>query len=102
MKILIFLNTGISICAHAWQMMGNKFLTYETEFWCARPNHLLHLTREQWQNMSAPLLEDEFDRCHVFDVEYKRDSIRPSNSTTYRDCEKWEYYNEHFQVQCVP
>ena len=80
-------------------MMSNKFLTYETEFWCARPNHLMHLTPEEWMNMSAPIVQGDFDRCHIFDaVVYKNNSIRPPNTTNHKACNKWEYFNEHFQV----
>ena len=80
-------------------MMSNKFLTYETEFWCARPNHLMHLTPEEWMNMSAPIVQGDFDRCHIFDVPvYKNNSIRPPNTTNHKPCIQWEYFNEHFQV----
>ena len=81
--------------------MSNKFLTYETEFWCARPNHLMHLTPEEWMNMSAPIVQGDFDRCHIFDVVYKNNSIRPPNTTNHKACNQWEYFNEHFQVQAV-
>ena len=84
--------------SHSWQMMANKFYTYKTEYWCARPDNLSHLSSEEWMNMSSPIVDGEFDRCHVFDIKYESHSERPPNITKVKACHRWEYFNEHFQV----
>ena len=84
--------------SHSWQMMANKFYTDKTEYWCARPDNLSHLSSEEWMNMSSPIVDGEFDRCHVFDIKYESHSVRPPNITKVKACDRWEYFNEHFQV----
>ena len=84
--------------SHSWQMMVNKFYTDKTEYWCARPDNLSHLSSEEWMNMSSPIVDGEFDRCHVFDIKYESHSKRPPNITKVKACDRWEYFNEHFQV----
>ena len=84
--------------SHSWQMMANKFYTDKTEYWCARPDNLSHLSPEEWMNMSSPIVDGEFDRCHVFDIKYESHSKRPPNITKVKACDRWEYFNEHFQV----
>ena len=38
---IIYTAIGLSIVIHGWQMFSNKFYTYKTNFWCAKPNSLL-------------------------------------------------------------
>ena len=90
--------SGLSVMSHSWQMMANKFYTDKTEYWCARPDNLSHLSSEEWMNMSSPIVDGEFDRCHVFDIKYESHSKRPPNITKVKACDRWEYFNEHFQV----
>lgn len=89
-----------TITIHAWQMFANKFLTYPTEHWCARPEALRHLDVEEWLNMSAPRTQDGgFDRCRVFsDREFAADSERPEEGAATAECEEWEYDESTFQV----
>ena len=91
-------------------MLSNKWLTYPSDHWCARPSHatggqnLTDLSVEQWRNISAPLLSDGmFDKCSMFDVEYSADMARPDEDTTpVVPCKNgWEYDTSVFQVQCI-
>ncbi len=50
----------------AFSGLGTKFLTYDVEYWCSRPNNLTDMPVENWLNISAPYLPDvtppTFDR----------------------------------------
>ena len=93
---------SLTICMHSWQSMSNKFYTYPTEFWCARPENLANISVEEWQNLSAPIriVDDKpvFDRCEIFNVNYTNINERPDNNTPTISCKGWEYNTTHFQV----
>ena len=90
----------ISIAVHCWMMMSNKWLTYKTDHWCARPAGLDDLTREQWLNLSSPILADgSFDKCHMFDLNYNETFERPDEGFPVIPCSNWEYDESIFQVQ---
>lgn len=96
---------GVTAIFHGWQMMSNKFLTFNSDYWCAPPEAILNGTGaypvEQWINISTPLdMEGNFDFCHVFDVDY--DSFqqdRPDENTPIRSCSHWNYDKSLFQVR---
>ena len=52
-----------------------------------------------WLNLSAVLLDDKYDRCNVFDVEFTELGKRPEEDTKQRECEEWEYDTTEFQVK---
>ena len=96
----VYLIMGITISMHTWQMMGNKFFTYKTDYYCTRPENLQHLTIESWLNLSSPFTENgEFDHCQIFDIDYDSVAVRPEESTQTKLCTSWEYHNEYFQVR---
>ena len=39
-QLLTFSVLSLSITTHSLQMLANKWLTYDTPHWCARPRHL--------------------------------------------------------------
>ena len=83
-------------------MLSNKFYTYETEFWCARPKSQSDLSVSKWLNLSSPLNnhndESQFDHCSQFDVDFKNVSIRPKENTSTVLCNSWEYSTKPFDV----
>ena len=83
---------GLSIVIHCWQMMANKFYTYQTDFWCARPQSFQNHTQDQWRNLSAPKILDEYDRCAIFEMDYSYSNlvVRPGENTSLRHCNAWE------------
>ena len=90
---------GLSLSIHCWQMMVNKFYTYKTDFWCARPDSHRHLSVEEWRNISAPRILEEYDQCFVYDVDYNSTWLRPHENTTTKPCISWEYDTEYFDVR---
>jgi len=54
---------GLSSIVSAFSGLGTKFLTYEVDFWCSRPDEL-NVSVAEWLNMSAPMIadSDKFDR----------------------------------------
>ena len=96
---IVYFTLGISISLHCWQSLANKFYTYPTDYWCARPENLTDLSVEKWLNLSSPLNEDgKFDRCFVFDVDYEKLTKRPEDGTPVIKCSKWEYDAHYFDV----
>ena len=80
-------------------LFSNKFLTAKVDFWCSVPEGL-NLTKEQWQNISSPTLENgKFDQCNVFDLNYTDESIRPSDNSAIRSCQSWSYDSSTFEVR---
>ena len=56
--------SGLSIMIHGWQMLANKWLTWENDHWCSRSGAHTKLDSRAWINISAPMLNNgEFDRC---------------------------------------
>ena len=86
-------------------MMSNKFYTYKTDFWCARPKTHTNFSIETWRNLSTPYIiegkETKFDNCKIFDVNYNSISERPENNTKTILCESWEYDTTLFDVSIV-
>ena len=97
---MIWIVTGLSIIIHGWQSMANKFLTHNTDHWCARPDLYSNLSLQEWANISSPILTDgQFDRCNIYDFDYSNSGIqRPDESWPTIPCTRWEYVAEHFQV----
>ena len=55
---------GLSAIVMAFSGLGTKFLTYDVDYWCERPNGL-NVSVDNWLNMSAPFLDEsrtDFDR----------------------------------------
>ena len=92
---------GLSLMIHCWQMMVNKFYTYKTDFYCARPPDLNHWSLDQWRNLSAPKVLDDYDRCTTFHVNYSTIEIRPQENTTLLSCNAWEYDTEYFEQTII-
>lgn len=94
---IIYCVMGLTISMHCWQMMSNKFLTYPTEYWCARPASQTNLSIDQWLNFSAPLKnEADFDKCMIFDVDYNATKQRPEATEKVVECQHWEYKVDNF------
>ena len=89
--------TGI---IHGCQIMANKFLTYPVEHWCKRPKYYQSISIENWLNISSPILLDgNFDRCNMFDIDYENSVMeRPVENTKTIPCTHWEYAEQTFQV----
>ena len=85
---------------HGCQVMANKFLTYPVEHWCMRPKHYQSISIENWLNISSPILLDgNFDRCNMFDIDYGNAVMeRPEENTKTIACTHWEYNEQTFQV----
>ena len=100
---VVYTTLGLSISLHCWQSFANKFYTYPTDFWCAKPQNLANLTLQEWKNLSAPMNDDgQFDNCHIFDVNYDAISTRPTaQKTPIKKCQHWEYDAHHFDVNLV-
>ena len=83
-------------------MLSNKFYTYETKFWCARPETQSNQSISKWLNLTSPLKtskdKTEFDLCSSFDVDYNKISSRPEENATTKICQSWEYGTEPFEV----
>ena len=93
---------GLSIVIHCWQMMANKFYTYKTDFYCSKPPDLNHWSLDQWRNISAPKVLDEYDRCAIFHVNYSTSNlIRPQENTSLLSCNAWEYDTENFDQTII-
>ncbi len=97
-----FFVMSLTIVIHAWQSMANKFYTRETEYWCRRPALLNNIPVDRWMNLSSPILESgDFDRCHIFDVDYQTLEQRPGEDTPVLKCTSWEYATEPFDVRTI-
>ena len=100
-QAVLFTICGLAIVIHNWQMLANKFYTYKTDFWCARPENLKHLNIENWLNLSSPLINgttDEFNKCAMFDVDYTKINNRPEENVATKPCTSFEYNSEPFEV----
>ena len=99
---MIYTAIGLSIVIHGWQMFSNKFYTYKTNFWCAKPNSLENLSINDWLNLSAPLkyvnYEEGISQCEKFNVTYSNISKRPDENTKVTLCTAWEYDTKPFDV----
>ena len=99
---IIYTAIGLSIVIHGWQMFSNKFYTYKTNFWCAKPNSLENLSINDWLNLSAPLkyvnYEEGISQCEKFNVTYNNISKRPDENTKVTLCTAWEYDTKPFDV----
>ena len=86
-------------------MMSNKFYTYKTDFWCARPESHANFTIEEWQHLSAPYIfegnKSVFEKCEIFDVDYSTISKRPEENTKTILCKSWEYDTTLFDVSVL-
>lgn len=52
-----------------------------------------------WLSISAPILDNgDFDRCHVFDVDFELAPERPAEDTPTIPCPSFEYDESLFQV----
>ena len=51
---MVYTAIGLSIIIHGWQMFSNKFYTYDTDFWCKKPESLSELSTKDWLHLSAP------------------------------------------------
>jgi len=91
-----FCNIAIALSGH-----GTKFLTYDVDYWCEKPDHLANLSSQEWLNLSAPYLPDSlnFDRCNIYNVNFTEVSVRPDSDTPIVPCTKWEFAQEPFQVK---
>jgi len=97
--LVVYFTLGLSVSMHAWQTLANKFYTYPTDYWCARPENFTDLSVDEWLNLSTPLNEEgKFDRCFVFDVDYEKLSERPLDGTPIVKCSRWEYDAHYFSV----
>ena len=84
-------------------MFSNKFYTYKTDFWCAKPETQVNLSTKAWLNLSAPRLklgndESGFGQCEIFDIDYSTITTRPDKNTETKTCTSWEYNTEQFDV----
>ena len=56
-------------------MFSNKFYTYDTDFWCKKPESLLELSKKDWLHLSAPMKtvgnETVHSQCEMFDIDYR-------------------------------
>ena len=99
---IIYTAIGLSIVIHGWQMFSNKFYTYKTNFWCAKPNSLENLSINDWLNLSAPLKyvnnAEGISQCEKFNVTYSNISKRPDENTKVTQCTAWEYDTKPFDV----
>ena len=99
---MIYSVIGLSIIIHGWQMFSNKFYTYKTDFWCAKPKSLANLSKTDWLNLSAPLEyipnTEEISQCTMFNVTYSNITRRPDESTETIPCSMWEYDTNKFDV----
>jgi len=48
--------------------------------------------------MSAPYVDEEYDRCNIFNVDFTESMSRPSENTTTIACTAWEFATKPFQV----
>ncbi len=95
-----FFVIGLTIILHTWQQMVNKFYTYKTEHWCARPDGLENIPVDLWLNLSAPIKESgQLSRCRIFNMDYQSLIKRPDEVTDTIPCTSWEYATEPFDVR---
>ena len=70
----------------------------QVDYWCSQPPHL-NLTTSEWLNLSAPLLDNgEFDKCHIFDIDYDLETSRPDDGTRVKKCISWDYDTTYYEV----
>ena len=89
--------TALTSVTTSLLIYSNKFLTTKVDFWCQPPSHL-NLTIDQWINISAPIKEDEFDKCSIFNITYTDSTTRPANDTPTMKCNAWDYDTTHYKV----
>ena len=72
---MVYTAIGLSIIIHGWQMFSNKFYTYDTDFWCKKPESLSELSTKDWLHLSAPMKtvgnKTVHSHCEMFDIDYR-------------------------------
>ena len=85
-------------------MFSNKFYTYDTDFWCKKPESLLELSKKDWLHLSAPMKtvgnETVHSQCEMFDIEYNSPMKlkRPNENAASVECKSWDYNTTYFDV----
>ena len=54
-----------------------------------------------WLNLSAPILKNIFDYCHIFDINYNTSHERPLENTSIIPCTSWEYDTSLIEVRRI-
>ena len=106
--MLICTVTGLTIVLHAWQMLVNKFLTIDVQFYCKPPEEYYliegdNFSVEKWINLSAPKLSNgNFDMCRIFELDYSQANLSRPNSdhnVSTIACTEWLYDTTSYQVK---
>ena len=61
----------------------------------------MNLSLGEWLNLSAPFDNNsgEFDKCHIFDIDYDLETSRPDEETTpVKKCTSWDYDTTYYEV----
>ena len=67
------------------------------DYWCTIPDGL-KIPKDSWINISAPINDDnEFDKCHVFDINYFENTTRPDEDTPTISCYSWTFDHEYYE-----
>ena len=76
---------------------SNKFYTTKVDYWCTIPDGL-KIPKDSWINISAPINDDnEFDKCHIFDIDYFENTTRPDEDTPTISCDSWTFDHEYYE-----
>lgn len=79
----------VMVLFHHWSA---HVLTQPVDHWCKPPALFAHLTREQWLNVSVPVIEDSHgNRRHSQCAMYDLSTIVFNGSRVEVPCDGWDY-----------
>lgn len=81
-----------------WHIFAPTFQSLPTDYWCAKPSSLDHLSIDEWRNLSHVIEikdgKESYSACHVWDVDYSDTNFLKTNLT--RPCNTWEFDENEF------
>jgi len=87
--------TGIFCCPSVCHVMIMTFMNAEVDKWCARPNHLMTMSVNEWRNISGQGSKG----CEVYDIDWQNYAAGSDNNkgfSSLRSCDSWEFDQTEF------